>query len=698
MNFKERYQQEMNRISPSPESAQQLQDALKAARKPQGSSLRRLQWGLSVAGAACAVLIAVGALWQPWNHPSLSSTESKSKSAQIAHNTTPLLQTGGEGYKNVVAVYERLAQEQEQQQRRETTQNILSYFNPFYWGAGRSNLSAKTATTESLTTAPTVSEDTAGGQTAKTITPDFSNTNIQVEGVQEADIIKTDGRYIYALGASGLRIIDPNNGHPRLVGSVADKSTAEPFFELYVSGDRLIGLQQSFNYQVSPQAGSDTGPLQQTAPDPRARPNAEVVTAVIFDVGDPADPRQLNSISQSGTYVSSRMIDSLLYLITMDRPFDQYPAGSNVDRLIPFTSTNDSPTLLSPDDISIYPATQSPDYAVVSALETSGAGEIISRRSVLGGGTEVYASLDSLYVIGADYLKQGSKTTNASLITRIALGSGHLNVKAAKRIPGSVNDQFSLDEADGVLRVVTTAETSQQSPGPLESNDTRKTTNLYCLDRDLQIIGRINDIAPDEKLYSCRYVGDYAYFVTFRQVDPLFSADLSDPTHPRLVGALKIPGFSEYLHPWSKNELFGLGNTVRATGYGDSVARSDLKIAMFDTSDPTNVKVAHELTIPGKNYSEASYDHHAILISPEKNLIAFPAENSYLIYRYDRSKGFTKVTEITDRSFDGSSSAKQRYLRGLFIGEYFYVATPDAIASYQMPGFITITSTWLDER
>ncbi|MCL2332160.1 MAG: beta-propeller domain-containing protein [Actinomycetia bacterium] len=712
MNFRDRYRQEMNRSTPSPESTQQLQAALQAAKRPKASQLRRLQWGLGTAALSCAALIAVVALWQPWNRPVPAPLIAD---ASVATSTSPQLQTGGANYKNVIAVYKRLAQEEkayDEQMRRDLK------------GSAATKENAVTESTGSEAAPqisdPLFSQDTAARPTAQSALPDYSNTNIQVEGVQEADIVKTDGRYLYALGSTGLRIINPNNGHPRLLGTLSSESDANAFFDLYVTGDRLIGLRRGYLAPVNTEGNvrSDSGPLRQSKPNaPTSAPQcslADVVTAVIFDVSDPAHPRRLNSISQSGSYVSSRMIDTKLYLVTTDYP-DPSPlyygnkrsswtaprVYSSTDRIVPFTAENGSPTLLDPNEISIYPTARDTNYAVACALETAGDGSLLSRRSILGGGSMVYASLDNLYVIGVDYLEQRSKITDASMITRIALDDGRLSVKATTRVPGCVDDQFSLDESAGVLRVVTNVTGyRRQSHGWLEPTGSQTVTNVYCLDSDLRVTGKIEDIAPDERVYSCRYVGDYAYFVTFRTMDPLFTADLSDPGHPRLVGALKIPGFSEYLHPWSKTELFGLGSTVVA-GHDGGVRQDSLKIAMFDTSDPTNVKVKHEITIPGKYYSEASYDHHAILISPAKNLIAFPADNSYLIYRYDRDKGFTNVTEVTtvysDDRIAVPEGAPESYLRGLFINDYFYVLTPEAIASYQMPEFTTVASAYFDE-
>jgi hypothetical protein len=243
MNFKDQYRKEMSGFTPSPESTQRLQAALQTARKPKGSSLRRLRWGLSAAAAACAVMIAVVALWQPGG-PGASSTVKQVADAQVATDTTPQLQTAGANYQNVRALFRRIDQEQKVQEeqvlREERVEALKSLLNPFAWGGlnrkvySESSLGSSTPNYESTpqTSDSSMSQETAAGQTPSTVAPDYSNTNIQVEGVQEADIIKTDGHYIYALGPVGLRIISPNNGHPRLLGSAISAGNANAFFNL----------------------------------------------------------------------------------------------------------------------------------------------------------------------------------------------------------------------------------------------------------------------------------------------------------------------------------------------------------------------------------------------------------------------------------------------------------------------------------
>ena len=195
------------------------------------------------------------------------------------------------------------------------------------------------------------------------------------------------------------------------------------------------------------------------------------------------------------------------------------------------------------------------------------------------------------------------------------------------------------------------------------------------LDDDLKIIGIISDLAPDEQIYSVRFDGEVGYFVTFRQVDPLFSVDLSNPAAPKIMGELKIPGFSQYLHVYGEDLLFGLGMTAdEKTGRTGS-----LKLSMFDVSNPYDVTEKHQLVLE-ENYSTALYNHKAILVAKEKDLIAFPVDKGYKVFGYDEMTGFINVGEIETDNWCGDS-------RGVYIDDYFYVCSDKQIYILDMNNF-----------
>jgi uncharacterized secreted protein with C-terminal beta-propeller domain len=358
---------------------------------------------------------------------------------------------------------------------------------------------------------------------------------------------------------------------------------------------------------------------------------------------------------------------------------------------------------------------------MVSGIDAAGSGSFVSNKSVYGESGTVYCSAEAVYFARANYsteetpygefIKYDSKTDTT--LTKATLNHGAVEVVAAASVPGSTLNQFSLDEYQGVLRLVTTNDRSswygfrnpqhaytQSDWARVPQGESETSNALYTLDASLQVLGSVENLAPGERVYSCRFMGDIAYFVTFRQTDPLFSVDLQDPANPTVLGALKIPGFSEYLHPYAAGELFGLGRDADP----ETGQQKGIKLSMFDNSDPTNVKEITTLLIENQDaYSSAETNHKAILVDASKHLIAFPVQawtntgsvSKYLIYTYETATGFTKAAEIAiDTGTNGWAE-----IRGLFIGDTFYVVGPNQVGAYDMnAGFTEKQILQVDEN
>lgn len=196
-----------------------------------------------------------------------------------------------------------------------------------------------------------------------------------------------------------------------------------------------------------------------------------------------------------------------------------------------------------------------------------------------------------------------------------------------------MNNQFSMDEYEGNLRVATTyvVETRTEENydeetgiGSISYEEPLYSNRLYILDDNLKEIGKIDDLAKDEKIYSVRFMGKMGYIVTFEQVDPLFVIDLSDPTNPQIKGELKIPGYSSYLHPYDETHIIGIGYNTKSNGYG-GITTDNMKMSMFDVSDVENPKEMFSIDI-GKSYtsSELLYNHKVLFYKKSDNLIGFP--------------------------------------------------------------------------
>ena len=510
---------------------------------------------------------------------------------------------------------------------------------------------AKPAATHKATKAPDDIAD-APPPGVSSSDPEYSDTNLQVVGVQEADIIKTDGKYIYAISNSELYIVSAANGKLELISSISRQGKKNDLIEMYVNQNRIIVLVSIYNSEY--------------------HWNKPTMGIEIYDITNRVKPKILNSIGQSGYYISSRMIGDDLYLITSQN-INYYNDNIKKDKpetYVPQITINGKINYLNYKDIYVGKDFKYNNYnynmnyyLIVSGFSTSKSGELISSKTLLGYGNNIYASVNNLYVSAYNY--------SDTKLFRFSLNKGKVALDAEGSVPGYTLNQFSMDEYKNVFRIVTTTNTNTSY------------NCLYTLNDKLEIIGKIEKLAPGERVYSVRFDGDIGYFVTFRQVDPLFTVDLKDPKKPKVLHSLKIPGFSEYLHKFTDDLLFGLGKDAdENTGISNYI-----KLSMFDVSNPTDVLEKHKLILDGDTYSEALYNHKAILIDSKKNIIAFPSDNEYMVYSYDKSKGFIKKAAITlNTMFDEYTGLyyDDYVMRGIFIGNYIYVMGGKSISSYNI--------------
>ena len=317
---------------------------------------------------------------------------------------------------------------------------------------------------------------------------------------------------------------------------------------------------------------------------------------------------------------------------------------------------------------SIYlPETESPSqYLVMTSTDIKAPDQIADSKALFAGYGELYVSNENIYWYEITSWDAGLRLEKGTVIHKISYGEGKLEAVGKGTVPGTIDDSFSIDEYEGNLRVVTTD---------------RNGNGLYILDPDLKEIGRINNLAKDEQVYSARLMGDTGYFVTFRNTDPLFSVDLSDPENPEILGELKIPGFSEYLHPYGEGLLLGIGmDADEETGVTGGV-----KLSMFNISDPSDVKEEHTLVLENVYSADVFYDYKAILIDPERNMIGFSAykgaQEKYFVFSYDPDQGFTCLME---EQINGDG---QRVSRGLYIENVLYVVKGNIIEAYGMDDY-----------
>ena len=350
------------------------------------------------------------------------------------------------------------------------------------------------------------------------------------------------------------------------------------------------------------------------------------------------------------------MADGYLYL------FSEYYTGSNIVKEKPVTyvpMVNDK--AMSQISICLPPANCGMMYEVISSVDISKPDETVDNKAILSEGGQMYVSGKNIYYYESEW-QQGNQTVTT--LRKISYNKGKLKAAAQGKVKGYLNDTFSLDEYKGNLRLFTT------------DNDENLVT---ILDKKLDKISSIENLAKGETIYSARFMGESGYFVTYEQVDPLFSVDLSDPEKPKILGKLKIPGFSEYLHFYGEGKLLGIGmSTDEESGISEGV-----KVTMFDISDRTDVKEEATLVLDDLYGTEAAYDYKSVLAEVVKNRIGFSGYSQngemYCLLTYDEKE--KKFNTILEEDINGNTS---QGVRGIYIEDTLYVISGNIIEAYDM--------------
>lgn len=480
----------------------------------------------------------------------------------------------------------------------------------------------------------------------------YSKTNLQEAGVDEADIIKTDGKYLYVMKATGsVRMIRAEGKTLEVEGTIMLEALNETPQEMYVDGDIL-------NLIVT---GSRTTLDSDDTQEDTYTANTENYTKIYtYDISDRSVPQLRGTVKQKGTYSTSRKNGDVIYLFTQFYP--QINDADQIDTYVPAVNG----ARLESTDIYLPEYQNSSSYLVISSVSNRRPDEVIDKKAIVSAADNFYVSNDNIYIANANW---GSDATMTQIL-KFSCQKGKIRAKGAADLKGFLNDSFSMNEYNGYLRIVLTD----------YSGDTQ-TNALYVLDDALEVCGSITDIAEGEEIRSARFLGDTGYFVTFKETDPLFSVDLSNPADPKVLGELKITGFSSYLHFYGENKLLGVGNEVDP----ETGAYTGIKLAMFDVSDPSNVKQLHKFVIKDTYDCPLFYDYKAAMIDTEKNVFGFMCDSSYMIFRYDEEKGFENVfTENLGNSYYGSSYNGTQGIRGCFIDNSFYLIGGGQIRIYDM--------------
>ena len=528
---------------------------------------------------------------------------------------------------------------------------------------------------------------------------DYSDTNNQVEGVQEADIIKTDGEYIYAAVDGDVYLLRENGGNPEILSKIEKKAgteldekdgahEAEEYVNnIYVTETRLVLMKYTVDYSTYEDAVAEDVAIA------GCYVGQGTYTAAVYDIADRSHPVLLNELGQSGTLISSRMVGDILYLV-----YSYYVPGeideTDPSTYVPALYLGDAKTEVAADDIMLLGEPGAAQYLTVSSIDVGSPAEFLDTQSILGCGSDIYCNSETLVVALTTMEETNDVSKDKTELFRFSLKDGAVTMESQGSVPGYVLNQFSMDEYNGYFRIVTTENVTHYfNEGGIASAEQEKTRNhLFVLDESMNIVGSIEDLARGESIYSARFMGDTGYFVTYRQVDPLFTVDLSTPSEPKILSELKVPGFSNYLHPFGDGLLLGFGQNSDE----ESGEIQGLKLSMFDTSDPAAVAEKHSELL-GKKYmwSNAIGNHKAILVDSEKNLIGFPAENEYMLYSYSPESGFQKIAQLTLEA-DGPGDMDYD-LRGFYVDDVFYLYSPSGLAAFSMEDFSRISTLLWEE-
>ncbi len=554
---------------------------------------------------------------------------------------------------------------------------------------------------------------------------DYSTTNNQVEGVDEADIVKNDGKYIYVVsgnyGTNKVVIVDAYPADEMKIVKEIDLNRT--ISQIFLNDDKLIIFSQGYEeveidgdvMPVEGDSGIGSTERKMAASDsaigiwPGPRNYGRQKTYIdVFDVRDKNDIELENSYSVSGNYRDARMIGTYVYLISNEYANYNYP--------MPMYEINGVRSEMPIKSIYYFDYAGEYTFTTVSALDLekgdfeskvylmdSGGSVYVSEDNiyltyqkyidyntrmdmmindgilpilpenerekadkVLESDKEIYDKYNSIYQIAVDYSEslkgkersefdeklrdsiqevesEISITYMKTVINKINIDEDNIEYEGKGEVNGNVLNQFSMDENERYFRIATTS--GEQWQGTSKNN-------LYVLDKDLEIVGKLEGLAKGETIYSVRFIGERAYMVTFKSVDPFFVIDLSEPAEPKVLGYLKIPGFSNYLHPYDENHIIGIGKDVNESIDADKVHSEEaiyytavrgVKISLFDVSDFEHPKETAKFVIGDRGTdSSALYDHKAFLFNKEKNLIVLPIS----LYELDQSKfGSGKMPE-----------------------------------------------------
>lgn len=561
-----------------------------------------------------------------------------------------------------------------------------------------------------------------------TTTKDYSTTNIQVENVDEADITKTDGDYIYSLSNTDVIITDVRNPEQiKIISRISENDSNSLPEDLMLYNDKLVIIYENIK---------SSGVYSYYN-------NKNTTIVKVYDITNREEPKEIKSYEIQQPYYTSRCIEGKLYVI----------ASGNLkkenDNVITYYKEDGRQVDPGFNSIKRIKDLHSKSQTIISMIDLNNVKNPVKINSYLMNVENAYISEDNIYLLNEKY--KGYKSPEISNIFGLKgiigafdmdeddqesgyytsiykfklLNDGSIKLDKKTEEKGKTINQFSIDEHEGNLRVA------------LYNYEGSK---IVIFDEDMKKIGETENLAEGEKMYSTRFLGDKAYLVTYKTIDPLFVIDLSDPTNPKTLGELKIPGYSTYLHPYDENHIIGIGMQTEEKVNRNSKGKvtsttatiTGMKMALFDVSDVNNPIQISDTVIGDRRTSSAILTNHkALLFSKEKELIAIPVNNysedfeieassdsndtltryykdynkeyvseGYFVYNINLNDGFklkgTITHDKTKSKYTYNNNSK--LLRGLYIDNNLYTISENYIKVNELESLKEISQLKIEEE
>ena len=547
-------------------------------------------------------------------------------------------------------------------------------------------------------------------QSSNSITnKDYSKTNIQVENVDEADIIKTDGNYIYSLSKESIVITDVTDPNKIKVASKITPTDNGIPEDLILFENKLVAICSEIN-----------------SPYIYYSSNKNNTIVRIYDITNREEPRMVKNYKLYEPYYTTRCIGSKLYVISTGN------LRKENNKIVRYYDEEYSQKEIELKNIKYLKNVETNKQTIISMMDLNNIEQNVNVSSYLIDIENAYISEKNIYLLDTnykgnyypkissiygikgiwglnDYIYDYTRNYETEIYKFNILDNGEVEYSCKTRVKGQTINQYSLDEYNGNLRVAL--------------KDSREGSRIVIFNEKMQQIGETPYLAKGEQMYSSRFMGDKAYLVTYKTIDPLFVIDLSNPTEPKVLGELKIPGYSTYLHPYDENHLIGIGmqteekinRDIQGKVTSTTATITGMKMALFDVTDPTNpVEISSTVIGDRRTTSAILTNPKALLFSKEKELIAIPVNNyaeyisiassntyedtinaykknttkyiseGYAVYSINIEKGIDLKGIITQENIDNKSQDTYYYtnsklLRGVYIENNLYTVSEKCI-------------------